>query len=144
MLHCCLGACTVSPYFWCIPSSVCLVMILQDVLPSSARSSISSGGYSCFQTVKSTLDAVSEQGHISIQHHRGRSGRQCCHLQCDHPQFKCAVQLQQAELVYVFVGGNCSFDAFVRPLVVLSWFFLVPCTQTKMSYYVLVFPLCMA
>ncbi len=37
-------------------------MILQDVLPSSARSSISSGGYSCFQTVKSTLDAVSEQG----------------------------------------------------------------------------------
>ena len=116
-------------------------MILQDVLPSSARSSIISGGYSCFQTVESTLNIVSKQGHISIQHCRGRSGRQCCYLQCDHSQFKCAVQLQQAELVYVLVGGHCSLDAFFRPLVVLAWFVLVPCAQTKMTYYVYVFVL---
>ena len=107
-------------------------MILQDVLPSSARSSISSRGYSCSQTVKSTLDAVSKQGHISIQHRSGRSGRQCCYLQCDHSQFKCTVQLQQAELVYVLVCGKCSFDAIVRPYVVLSLVVLVPCTQIKM------------
>ena len=112
-------------------------MILQDVLPSSARSS--SGGYSWFQTVKSTLDTVSKQGHISIQHRRGRSGRQRCYLQYDHSQFKCTVQLQQAELVYVFVGGHCSLDTFVRPLVVLSWFALVPCLQAKMSFFVYLF-----
>ena len=137
MLHRCVGTCTVSPYFWRIPLSVRVVTMLQDVLPSSARNSNSSGGYSCFQAVKSALDAVSEQGHISIQHCCGRSGRQRCHLQCDHSQFKCAVQLQQAELVYVFVGGKCNFDAIVRLLVVLSWFVLVPCMQAQMTLIML-------